>query len=805
MKPSPQDILITGAGLATCLGLSRQDTFAAMLQGRCGVGHAPAMEATFTPDPGSGQAPDLPEDFAKDLPREVRYLRHAIMQALTEAGMLHALPCPPQRCGVMLATTLHGMRAGGQFLRTFDPAVLRHLPAGQAVRLATAAIAPLQHAGFMATTCNACASGLSAIAMGMMMLQSHQYDVVIAGGYDTLSEYALAGFGSLRLIAPGAQKPFARDRAGLKLGEGYGVVILQRASDVKTSHQPLARLAGAGEASDAHHLSKPCPQGSGSVSAMTRAIHHAGLSPEKIELIVAHATATPDNDAAEYAALSRVFGEALPAIPVAAMKSHLGHTLGGAGAVELILACESMHQKRVPPAANVKADDIEFAGLDLVTYTPRSLAPQAVLCLSAGFGGANTAIILTPATQPTTTPPAVHASSYKERAVITGVGVVAPGLHQNLLENKAFFEHLQSRDPAGMLLGPIDPALLDAHLDPAKTRRISQYVKLTLVAILRAMQQAGLDCSPPHQRDDSRSAAILATTHGSVAMSAAYYQPVVQQGLHAGNPLLFAEGVPNAGAAHLSMVLGFTGPCQTLLGTRTAGLDALHLARLAIEQGRCDRVLIAAADECSPLVDMALRSCNLCAQDVPGKSFAHAPAGFATVDAGCALVLEAQSVASKRSQPMLASLGDSASIAWSPTEASQATQPIAAMMQRLAQSITQDGTQPALPLLTSANATWLDHFERLAIKRMLVDTQGHAAVTSLYGHMGECFSALPLLGLAAFIHNRKLPALVHHELESSSGLKAATSAGTPSQACVLASDYHGLTTGLTLRLAGEKR
>lgn len=806
MMSSHEDILITGAGLATSLGLSRQATFAAMLQGRCGIGPAPAMEATFAPDPGSGQAPDLPEDFSPGLPREVRYLRHALHQALQEAGMIDALPCPPTRCGLMLATTLHGMRAGGQFLRSFDPSVLRHLPAGQTVRSSVAHLPVLEQLGFMATTCNACASGLSAIALGMMMLRSHEYDVVIAGGYDTLSEYALAGFGSLRLIAPDKQKPFARDRAGLKLGEGYGVVVLQRAGDVNGARQPLARLAGAGEASDAHHLSKPCPQGTGSVQAMRSAIHHAGLSPRDIDLIIAHATATPDNDVAEYTALSAVFGEKLSRVAVAAFKSHLGHTLGGAGAAELILTCQALQEKRIPPTAHVQADDVAFPGLNLVTDSPRPLDPQAILCLSAGFGGANTALVLTPARQASAPSPVVHGSTKKERAVITGLGIVTPGMQHDLLETQTFLTHLQSPQPSTMLLGPIEPSLLDTHLDPAKARRISQYVKLTLVAIQRAMHHAQLDASAHHDRDDHRSAAILATAHGSVAMSAAYYQPIVQQGVQAGNPLLFAEGVPNAGAAHLSMALQFTGPCQTLLGTRTAGLDAIHLARLAIEQGRYDRVLIAAADECSPLVDMAFRSCHLCAEDAPGRSFANTEKadGFATLEAGAAIILEAESVARKRHQPILAVVRDSASVSWAPDQPGQATHCTAALLQRLTQGMRKESTHAPLPLMLSANATWLDRMERLAVRQMLADAHDEAVVSTLYGHVGECFSALPLLSLAAVLQARSLPALVHHDLQSRSALRPAMGREPLSDVCLLASDYHGLTTGLSVHLWGAE-
>ena len=160
--------------------------------------------------------------------------------------------------------------------------------------------------------------------------------------------------------------------------------------------KPLATILGWGESADAHHLTQPHPQGDGAARAIAAAIERAGLTPDDIDLIAAHATGTPDNDAGEYAAFSRVFGARLPQVPVVAFKSHLGHTLGGAGAVELILSAMALRDQMVPACANVRADDIEFPGLRLATGQPRSATIRATLNTSLGFGGANTCVILGP-------------------------------------------------------------------------------------------------------------------------------------------------------------------------------------------------------------------------------------------------------------------------------------------------------------------------------------------------------------------------------------------------------------------------
>src|SRR5205823_5886705 len=148
-----------------------------------------------------GQAPNLPGDDEPGTPREVRYLRHALRDALADAGFAEGkLPYPPERCGLIIGTTLHGMRAGGQFLRTGDFEPLRNFLAASTLRMAARG---LTVEGLAATTCSACSSSLGSIALAVTLLRSGQFDVILAGGYDPISEYVYGGFNSLRLVADG--------------------------------------------------------------------------------------------------------------------------------------------------------------------------------------------------------------------------------------------------------------------------------------------------------------------------------------------------------------------------------------------------------------------------------------------------------------------------------------------------------------------------------------------------------------------------------------------------------------------------
>ncbi len=639
MAPRPQ-IVITGIGAAACLGLSAAEVWRGVVEGRSGIGPMPDLEQRPDPDKGGGQAPDLPAEHCPDFPRAARYLRLVVEEAMASAGLPMRDRRPPRvpdgaslpadRVGAAFGTTLHGMRAGGEFLRRGDPRRLRAFLAGSVL---DDALGGLGVVGPVVTTCSACASGLGAVALAATLLRTGEADLMLAGGYDTVSEYAYAGFDSLRLVARGPIRPFARERDGMKVAEGYGVLVLERLEDAVRRGAPvLARLAGVGETSDAFHLTQPEPKGRGATEAIRIALAAAGLEPGDIGMIAAHGTATPDNDAAEYAALAGAFGPLLPDVPVTAFKSHLGHTLGGAGAVELVLSVVALREGLVPPVAQADPPDPAFVGLGLVRG-PRAAERSvgATLNLSLGFGGSNACAVLTG-----TRTAEAGATAREEEVVLTGVGVVLPGV-----TCPADLTRLRG---AGLVPGRV-PEVQYAHLVEARrTRRMSDYARLTLAAAGAACRNAGLE---PASEALARCSAILGTTQGATNFCEQYYGQIVREGLGGANPVLFAEGVPNAAAAHLSMMLGLRGGCQTIIGSRTAGLSALALATLRIREGLWERALVGASEEFSTVVNRAYAACA-----IQGGTYAiSAAAGAVTV------VLESGAAAAARGARVLGRIG----------------------------------------------------------------------------------------------------------------------------------------------------
>jgi 3-oxoacyl-[acyl-carrier-protein] synthase II len=251
------------------------------------------------------------------------------------------------------------------------------------------------------TPVSACASGAEALAMGARLIRDGEADVVIAGGAEAcINPLTIAGFAQARTLSrrnddpAGASRPFDTERDGFVLGEGAGVMVLERADFAAArGARILGRLAGFGITADAYHITGPDPTGAGQIRAIRKAIADAGLTAADIVHVNCHATSTVVGDIGESAAIAAALGtEAVLTAP----KSSIGHLVGAAGAVEGIVALRSAVEGVVPPTLNLVAKDKEVT-LDVVAGETRRTRPGPVLSNSFGFGGQNVTLIFTPA------------------------------------------------------------------------------------------------------------------------------------------------------------------------------------------------------------------------------------------------------------------------------------------------------------------------------------------------------------------------------------------------------------------------
>jgi 3-oxoacyl-[acyl-carrier-protein] synthase II len=240
---------------------------------------------------------------------------------------------------------------------------------------------------------NACASGANAIGHAFSLIRLGLARRVLCGGYDALCQHVFAGFDSLQALSPDLPRPFDSRRDGLALGEGAGVIILERLEEAQARGATiLAEVTGYGAITDLHHLTQPRPDGGAAEASMTRACAMACRRPSEVGYINAHGTGTPLNDAAEAKAIASWAGPATSGLAVSSTKGSIGHLLGGAGAVEAVICLMVLKEGWLPPNANLREVD-PAVGFDLV-LEPRQQKVDCVLTNSFGFGGANASLVL---------------------------------------------------------------------------------------------------------------------------------------------------------------------------------------------------------------------------------------------------------------------------------------------------------------------------------------------------------------------------------------------------------------------------
>ncbi len=297
------------------------------------------------------------------------------------------------RVGVCLGTTVacqlndidfyRELRASGQASAVvFDRYLRGNLSAAVAERYG--------FCGPTLTITNACSSGTDAIGMALAWLRAGLCEAAIAGGADELSRIPMAGFNALGIMSATACAPFDRDRQGLNLGEGAGILLLETDAGVARRDAPaVLTCEGYGTFGDAHHLTAPREDGSGLEAAIRGALTTAGCAPDDIGFINAHGTATATNDAIEGTVLARVFGTDCV---LSATKGYTGHTLGAAGGVEAGFTALGLREGWIPASAGYKNRDTSIPVAPVTRMT--NVTGRYALSTSLAFGGNNSALVL---------------------------------------------------------------------------------------------------------------------------------------------------------------------------------------------------------------------------------------------------------------------------------------------------------------------------------------------------------------------------------------------------------------------------
>lgn len=395
-------IAITGIGLASGLGLGTAANWAALLAGESGIRRIAGFETEGGATDQGGECPPLPGATEPDRrARAHRYLVAACEEAWQMAWGAAGLPAdapPPARRSLFVGSSLAAQASADAFwarLLAGESQDWSLLGSYDVERRLDDLCARFGLEGEALLVTNACAAGASAIALAAGALRLGRCQVALAAGFDALDLHTFAGFGAIKALAPDGAHPFSEGRSGMRLGDGFAALVLEPEPQARAAgRRPLARLIGWGESADAHHLTQPHPEGRGAALAMRRALARGGVDPATIDHVNAHATATPANDLAEARAMLAALGERARAIPVSASKAALGHTLGGAGAVEAVLTILALRAQELPPTLGLGPLDPAIGEPFDRVPARRAARLGRALSSSFGFGGCNAVLLL---------------------------------------------------------------------------------------------------------------------------------------------------------------------------------------------------------------------------------------------------------------------------------------------------------------------------------------------------------------------------------------------------------------------------
>jgi 3-oxoacyl-[acyl-carrier-protein] synthase II len=406
MSHTHDGVVVTGLAAITSVGLTLAQTWEALRAGKSGVARITRFDPSNLPVQIASEVKGFdPTRYvdAKSASRLERFTQFALAvatDALADARITVG-NADAERIGVVMNTggggtslvehetiVLHE-RGPRRVSPLFIPMMMSNIGSCQ-VSIALGLRGPVL------TSTAACASGVLAAVDAMRLIRADEADVVIAGGVEAaitpLSMSAMANMKALsrRNDEPErASRPFDADRDGFVFGEGAAALVLERRAHATARGARLyADALGGAITGDGYHITAPDPQGHGAARAMSRALQHAGLGPDAIDYICAHATSTPVGDVAEVRAIRQAFGAYADRLAVSSPKSMVGHLLGAAGALSALVAVKAVHEGIVPPTINVDHQDPE-CDIDCVPNVARRAQVRAALANGFGFGGQN--------------------------------------------------------------------------------------------------------------------------------------------------------------------------------------------------------------------------------------------------------------------------------------------------------------------------------------------------------------------------------------------------------------------------------
>ena len=406
-------VVVTGLGVVTSLGAGKADNWAKLTAGESGIraitrfstdGLKTRIAGTIDYLPPQPNSAALSESFA-DLVAEEAIAQSGLGGRADFPGPLFLAVPPiemdwPQRLEVAVRSGANDKITYHDLLRVSDqfPAYHKRFLFGS---VADHLAEKFGTKGSPISLSTACASGASAVQLGVEAIRRGETDAALCIGTDgSINPEAVVRFSLLSALSTsndnpkGAARPFAKNRDGFVMAEGAGALVLESYQAAKArGAKILGVLEGCGEMADAFHRTRSSPDGKPIIGCIANAIKDAGLTPDDIDYVNAHGTSTPENDKMEYLGVSAVFGERMKGVPISSNKSMIGHTLSAAGAVEAVFSMLTLQHQRIPPTINYNMPDPAIP-LDVVPNTARDAQLKHAISNSFGFGGQNVSLVM---------------------------------------------------------------------------------------------------------------------------------------------------------------------------------------------------------------------------------------------------------------------------------------------------------------------------------------------------------------------------------------------------------------------------
>ncbi len=559
-------IAITGIGIISAIGQGIHETLAALEAEQSGVGTMQHLRSTHTEFPvGEVKACNdtlrqiAGVDATMPISRNSLLGIVAAKEAMQNANLTC---CDTTEMAFISGTTVGGMDTTEQhYLSWVEGKDLEYLPLHDAGASTRAIAEQIGTFAYQTTPSTACSSALNSLILGANLMRAGKVRRALVGGTESLTSFHLNGFRSLMILDEECCKPFDANRKGLNLGEGAAYLVLETEDDALARGAKIwGYLTGYANRCDAFHQTASSPDGAGAYHSMTEAIAMAGLQPEAIDYVNAHGTGTPNNDLSESTALTRVFGDTMPA--VSSTKAFTGHTTSASGSIEAAI-CLLCMEKDIVPASLHWQTPMENGFLPQCTTARKCL--QHVLCNSFGFGGNDSSIILSKAVNPDT--------RYHTDASIACVEELTICITED------------------------DEIDYKQYIAPSEARRLTPQVRRCLVAAKKALQEAGIE-----QPD----AIITGTKWGANKHTVTLLEALTKESENAVKPTPFMQSTHNTMSSLIAIQTKCHGYNVTYANGEQSMDDALLDARTQIALGLIENALVIGFEEADEEWNMRL-------------------------------------------------------------------------------------------------------------------------------------------------------------------------------------------------------